>query len=922
MHNTVLAKDGSNKHREANQANIIAPQPLLEQSSTTDQAKKANSNIGSMATEKLLIYVGVGFSLCWMLAWFYFTWEKKLWLPGSISATKATASSSWNLVTVVVGGVLPAFLLWVSFSFVSTYKALQQIFKMAEKRSIPFQADAETLMKIGKGLRLVTKNFDDTVGRHREHIDGSLQKLETRLKQLEGFSAQSHQATENSFTVAEKRCETLVDISEKMALQLKNRQETIEVGMSNVEKLLNQALLGVEQRIDSIESKILKVQEKTRNTEALLDQVSDRTEKRLMRVSDLSSSIQMSMDTTSARLVHQINSFDTVIRKGQEAIKVAEQQMNAEIARLSEGQDQKLKNLEQATDLYLNSAHKIREELTSATPVFEAMEKTLSHASVTLNKVSQESSEMLNNLQQTSEQQSESLKNQLNSVSISFGLFSDQLNDQEGRYHDLAEKLIQTATTADAKFTAFEQHLQTQAQAIQQGIEDWQIVQEKGGNLAEKAANLQQHLQSRFSEMLEKLDLFSSQINQALSGTEKLLQDYNGTTNIAEEQYQRFLNHSAALTENTLKAKEELTAFQRTLQQSLTQVENTPEQLQQIIKEIVSNIDNHSNNFTSQINILSDKSTHLSAEMEKHCQQAGNTIIKTNELQQNFEAMMAEFIQSSAVIVENSTKTTHTIKDGREQLEELYLQWQQTDAEKLSWLQDNISKAGEQLEKTESYWQAVKEIISRTGSFINNQTDKQVSLLRDTEEKITSTLGLFDDSAHAVIGKLSNTIQSIEEQKQQLARISEDASETTFQIRNAEIRARRDAFLSSAKFVIETLHSLSGDLSKYLETNIPAKVWKSYMKGETGLFTHRLYNMREYISADRLITKFENDNEFREAVNRYIRLFEELFDQAMRSDQGDLLSATLMSSDVGKVYFLLSSSLGRERINEKNKVTL
>jgi hypothetical protein len=131
-------------------------------------------------------------------------------------------------------------------------------------------------------------------------------------------------------------------------------------------------------------------------------------------------------------------------------------------------------------------------------------------------------------------------------------------------------------------------------------------------------------------------------------------------------------------------------------------------------------------------------------------------------------------------------------------------------------------------------------------------------------------------------------------------------------IRDSEWKAKREAFMSSSKFVVESLHSLSVDVTRMLEGEIQEKTWKSYQKGDMYAFTRRLVEMGDKLPMDRVRDKYASDSEFRNYVSRFIRQFEEVYDQALTNDHGDLLGTTFMSSDIGKLYQLLCTATGRE----------
>ena len=101
-------------------------------------------------------------------------------------------------------------------------------------------------------------------------------------------------------------------------------------------------------------------------------------------------------------------------------------------------------------------------------------------------------------------------------------------------------------------------------------------------------------------------------------------------------------------------------------------------------------------------------------------------------------------------------------------------------------------------------------------------------------------------------------------------------------------------------------------LTRMMDGEVPEKTWKAFQKGDVGAFTRRLGQLGTEMPIDRLREKFANDSEFRTYVQRFLRQFEDLFDQATANDHGDLLSSTFVSSDVGRLYEVLCQAAGRE----------
>ena len=72
--------------------------------------------------------------------------------------------------------------------------------------------------------------------------------------------------------------------------------------------------------------------------------------------------------------------------------------------------------------------------------------------------------------------------------------------------------------------------------------------------------------------------------------------------------------------------------------------------------------------------------------------------------------------------------------------------------------------------------------------------------------------------------------------------------------------------------------------------------------------------MGEELPLERARTKFGKDTEFRTYVQRFLRQFEEMYEQAVANDHGGLLTTTLGGSEVGKLYVFLSDVAGKKSV--------
>ncbi|MEQ9255827.1 MAG: hypothetical protein RLP96_03830, partial [Alphaproteobacteria bacterium] len=100
------------------------------------------------------------------------------------------------------------------------------------------------------------------------------------------------------------------------------------------------------------------------------------------------------------------------------------------------------------------------------------------------------------------------------------------------------------------------------------------------------------------------------------------------------------------------------------------------------------------------------------------------------------------------------------------------------------------------------------------------------------------------------------------------------------------------------------------DLHRVLDPKTAQSLWRASQGTDKGVFARRLaqWGDREAIATIR--DRFDKDSDFRGYVQRYIRQFRVLMRQAATTDPDDMLSTTILTADVGKLYLLLDRSVG------------
>ena len=145
-----------------------------------------------------------------------------------------------------------------------------------------------------------------------------------------------------------------------------------------------------------------------------------------------------------------------------------------------------------------------------------------------------------------------------------------------------------------------------------------------------------------------------------------------------------------------------------------------------------------------------------------------------------------------------------------------------------------------------------------------------------------------------------------------LSRASRDDGEQARDLpREAAREPLRGSEERSPRHSIESLNSLSVDITRMIDHDAAADLWDRYKRGERNVFTRRLYTLQGQQAFDDIRKKYRSDREFKLAVDRYIGEFERLLDEVSHDDRGQLVARTYLTSETGKVYTMLAHAAGR-----------
>jgi prophage DNA circulation protein len=229
----------------------------------------------------------------------------------------------------------------------------------------------------------------------------------------------------------------------------------------------------------------------------------------------------------------------------------------------------------------------------------------------------------------------------------------------------------------------------------------------------------------------------------------------------------------------------------------------------------------------------------------------------------------------------------------------------------------DIAKASEQsVDQLNKSIKGLKTQMHDIGDAANDVT----AMVEQSRNKLGDESDRLISVSTAALESAKNAALTFGKQSEALFKASKDASGFAEKMHDKTLRVQRDGFMNAAKFIVESLHSLSVDLTRMKDGEISEKTWKAFQKGDVAAFTRRLASISEdKIAMDKARNKFANDSEFRTYVQRYIRQFEEVYTSAKDNDHGSMLSATIGSSEVGRLYEILISLTEKKSVLGQSK---
>lgn len=187
------------------------------------------------------------------------------------------------------------------------------------------------------------------------------------------------------------------------------------------------------------------------------------------------------------------------------------------------------------------------------------------------------------------------------------------------------------------------------------------------------------------------------------------------------------------------------------------------------------------------------------------------------------------------------------------------------------------------------------------------------ALRRAVDASIRRQLGELAETTEAAVNAATRASERLTQQMVSLADTTAQVEARIAEGRKAREESDSDNFARKVSLLIEALNSASIDITKAFSAEVTDSAWAAYLKGDRGVFTRRAVRLLDTADTREIHRLYEDDEDFRDNVNRYIHDFEAMLRQILALRDGSSMSVTLLSSDMGKLYVALAQAIERLR---------
>ena len=191
--------------------------------------------------------------------------------------------------------------------------------------------------------------------------------------------------------------------------------------------------------------------------------------------------------------------------------------------------------------------------------------------------------------------------------------------------------------------------------------------------------------------------------------------------------------------------------------------------------------------------------------------------------------------------------------------------------------------------------------------------DAVAALERALRNEAAATIGKLEQSASHAAGIGREAVVQLRDQLAMVNELTGNLEQRVARARELAEEQVNNDFARRMALITDSLNSAAIDITNALSTEVSDTAWEAYLKGDRGIFTRRAVRLVDNATAREITEMYQNDEAFRGHVSRYIHDFEAMLRSLLSARNGNVMSVTMLGSDMGKLYVVLAQAIQRLR---------
>jgi hypothetical protein len=209
--------------------------------------------------------------------------------------------------------------------------------------------------------------------------------------------------------------------------------------------------------------------------------------------------------------------------------------------------------------------------------------------------------------------------------------------------------------------------------------------------------------------------------------------------------------------------------------------------------------------------------------------------------------------------------------------------------------------------------QSVGESFDRTTRSLVVASDQAQEKMTAAERRLSEETKLLSEAGSRSAAEAREAAALFQQQSTALVVASSTAKAEAERLASSDLAVKRASFLRASRLIVDSLNSLAIDFSRTLDPTLSERLLRDFIGGDRGVFVRRLLRLGYGDAEVKIRDRYRDDPEFRKYADDYLAQFERVLSEAKEIDPENILSATFLTADVGKLYLVLSTILGRRK---------